>query len=329
MNNIHPVVKIIGGLTIGFILSFGFYMLSGGGGANQDSSLGVGFTPELPVEAVDVKADRERYQNISKSELQETVQERIERDRAQAETLRSMESTDIVSLYNDRPKDSGVPKSSEPPVYQPVATEPSATPVRQTKPQPQVKTLSAGVDTKGTEKKAEESYFYTITAPGLQGTTTEEPTEVNTRATIYGSYNLKAGDKVRLRLMEPLTLPDVTIPANVVVNGIATSGGGQRLLIKVYRIEYKRSNYATDLTVFDTDGAEGLYVPQNDVNDQVSRSGTGIASGAADALTGGLYGIDEIVSGMSQVRQTSAAKIYIRDGFPVVIRLASNGANGN
>ncbi|MDV3616185.1 conjugative transposon protein TraM [Elizabethkingia anophelis] len=87
---------------------------------------------------------------------------------------------------------------------------------------------------------------------------------------------------VRLRLMETAKTPSRTIPAGTVLTANAKFAGG-RLQLKITSIEFEGNIIPVEITVYDLDGQQGLYVPY---------------SPEVNALT-------EIASNMSQTSGTS------------------------
>src|SRR5690606_28139111 len=65
---------------------------------------------------------------------------------------------------------------------------------------------------------------------------------------------------VRLRLLETAQTPVRSIPAGTVLTASAKCQGG-RLQLKVTAIEYEGNIIPVDITVYDVDGQQGLYVP--------------------------------------------------------------------
>lgn len=79
-------------------------------------------------------------------------------------------------------------------------------------------------------------------------------------ACIYGNQTVTDGQKVRLRLLEQMRVGDIVIPVNAVVTGSARITG-ERLGISVTSIEYAGSIYNVKLSVYDTDGQQGIFIP--------------------------------------------------------------------
>ena len=79
-------------------------------------------------------------------------------------------------------------------------------------------------------------------------------------ACIYGNQTVTDGQKVQLRLLERMRVGDIIIPANAVVTGSARITG-ERLGIGITSIEYAGSIYNVKLSVYDTDGQQGIFIP--------------------------------------------------------------------
>ena len=79
-------------------------------------------------------------------------------------------------------------------------------------------------------------------------------------ACVYGNQTVTDGQKVRLRLLEQMRVGDIVIPVNAVVTGSARITG-ERLGISVTSIEYAGSIYNVKLSVYDTDGQQGIFIP--------------------------------------------------------------------
>ena len=82
--------------------------------------------------------------------------------------------------------------------------------------------------------------------------------------------------------MQDLTLSDGTvIPANTHITG--TCSFSRRLKIKVSMLHYGNRMFATDLSVYDNDGTEGIYCPLAEETTKKNKKAKDIASGAVGA----------------------------------------------
>ena len=102
------------------------------------------------------------------------------------------------------------------------------------------------------------------------------------RAIVQETQTITDESGVRLRLLEMAKTPSLTIPAGTVLTANAKFSGG-RLQLKVTSIEFEGNIIPMEITVYDLDGQQGLYVPY---------------SPEMNALT-------EIASNMSQTSGTS------------------------
>ena len=86
-------------------------------------------------------------------------------------------------------------------------------------------------------------------------------TEKNTiRACIHDNQTITDGQAVRLRLTEPMRAGETVIPKNALVTG-AGKIAGERLGISITSLEYRGLIIPVELTVIDSDGQEGIFIP--------------------------------------------------------------------
>ena len=88
-------------------------------------------------------------------------------------------------------------------------------------------------------------------------------TERNTiKACVHDNQTIIDGQAVRLRLLEAMRAGTTVIPQNTLVTGIGKIGG-ERLGITITSLEYKGLIIPVELTVVDTDGQEGIFIPNS------------------------------------------------------------------
>lgn len=88
-------------------------------------------------------------------------------------------------------------------------------------------------------------------------------TERNTiKACVHDNQTITDGQAVRLRLLEAMRAGTTVIPQNTLVTGIGKIGG-ERLGITITALEYKGLIIPVELTVVDTDGQEGIFIPNS------------------------------------------------------------------
>lgn len=81
-------------------------------------------------------------------------------------------------------------------------------------------------------------------------------------AVVAGNQSVTDGQTVRLRIVEPMWIGSRLVPRNTTVVGAARLQG-ERLEIAVSSVECEGSVYEVELTVYDTDGQEGVNIPNS------------------------------------------------------------------
>lgn len=80
------------------------------------------------------------------------------------------------------------------------------------------------------------------------------------KACVHDAQTVVGETGVRLRLLEPARTPQRTIPQGTIVTANAKFQGG-RLQLKITSIELEGNIIPVDITIYDLDGQQGLYVP--------------------------------------------------------------------
>ncbi|GAA4429888.1 conjugative transposon protein TraM [Pontibacter saemangeumensis] len=93
----------------------------------------------------------------------------------------------------------------------------------------------------------------------------DEATAVNARqngiaAVVHETHTVVTGSTVKLRLTGDVYINGILVPEDNFVFGMA-SLDGERLHIHVNSIRYQNSLFPVDLSVYDMDGLEGIYIP--------------------------------------------------------------------
>ena len=81
-------------------------------------------------------------------------------------------------------------------------------------------------------------------------------------AVVAGNQSVTDGQTVRLRIVEPMWIGNRLVPRNTAVVGAARLQG-ERLEIAVSSVGCDGSVYEVELTVYDTDGQEGINIPNS------------------------------------------------------------------
>jgi len=172
------------------------------------------------------------------------------------------------------------------------------------------------------DRKPRNSGFLTVAG-------NEEETGKNCiRACISQTVTLTNGKELQLRLMEPIQVSDVLIPANTLIIG-ACRIGGERMNVTITSIQYAGNIIPVQLQVYGMDGQPGISVPGNDAitaakevaSSLASSTGSGIMISdnagsqlAADLGKGLIQGASQYIS-----KKMSAVKVTIKAGYQVLL----------
>jgi conjugative transposon TraM protein len=80
------------------------------------------------------------------------------------------------------------------------------------------------------------------------------------QAVVAANQTVTSGSTIKFRLTNDIYINGRMIPKNTFLYG-AASLAGERLAVKIASLSYRNSIFPVDLTVYDIDGAEGIYVP--------------------------------------------------------------------
>lgn len=118
------------------------------------------------------------------------------------------------------------------------------------------------------------------------------------RAIIDETKTIKLGDEVKMRLMEDIQIGSMKVPKGTII--VAKSNlSGNRLQLKVTSIEYKERIIGVDLSAFDLNGQEGLYVPLSTEAVGLKALGEGLAETATGGISIQQSGKDQILANVS------------------------------
>lgn len=148
------------------------------------------------------------------------------------------------------------------------------------------------------------------------------------RACVDRNQRVRAGSQVRLRLLEPMQAGTHLIPEGTPLFGMARIDG-QRLSIVVTSIESAGSIILVELTVYDTDGQQGINVPDSmertAAKESLAAVGQSVGSGmtltrdarqqiAMDLTRGAMSGLSQYFG--SKMREV---KIHLKAGYNVFL----------
>jgi len=149
------------------------------------------------------------------------------------------------------------------------------------------------------------------------------------RACVHADQTLVDGQGVRLRLLERMRVGSTILPRNTLLTGTA-SLHGERLAIVITSVEFAGQIIPVKLTVYDSDGQEGIYIPNSmeiDAAKEVATNlgqnmGTSVSitnqSAGGQLLTeagkGAIQGVSQYIS-----RKARQVKVHLKAGYRVML----------
>jgi conjugative transposon TraM protein len=158
----------------------------------------------------------------------------------------------------------------------------------------------------------------------LIGTTAIEDSHNAIQAVIHETQTIVDGSTVKLRLLNDVFINGVHIPKDNFLYGIA-SLRGERLSIKINSVRYNNSLFPVELSVYDMDGLNGIYIPGAITRDVAKQSTDrsmqtiGLTSldpsWQAQAAGAGIEAAKTLVS-----RKVKLIKVTVKAGYQVLLR---------
>lgn len=191
----------------------------------------------------------------------------------------------------------------------------------------------------GRDRSSRNAFFglYTEDARKAQQRLLDE--EIGTiRAMVYGDQEINTmGSRIKIRLLEPLYVRGILIPANTLLYGMGQFAG-QRINLLIRSIQYQNRLFPVNIQIFDMDGMAGLYVPNMTNLDlakqtaaQVAQSGGGGGLGGGVFLNGSAQAVaasaalqagQQVVQGVKQgvARKAQIQRAYLKNNYFVLLR---------
>ena len=147
-------------------------------------------------------------------------------------------------------------------------------------------------------------------------------------ACINGAQSVTDGQAVKLRLLEPMAVADRIIPRNAALVGAARIQG-ERLGITITSLEYEGMVIPVELSVYDTDGQPGIFIPNSMELDAVKEvaanmggslgSSINISTDAGAQLASDLG--KGLIQGTSQyiAKKMRTVKVHLKAGYKVML----------
>lgn len=147
-------------------------------------------------------------------------------------------------------------------------------------------------------------------------------------ACVYGYQTITDGQAVKLRLLEPMAVDDMIIPRNAVVVG-AGRIQGERLGISITSLEYEGTIIPVELTVYDSDGQEGIFIPNsmelNAVKEVAANMGGSLGSSINISTDAGAQLASDlgkgVIQGTSQyiAKKMRTVKVHLKSGYKIML----------
>ena len=147
-------------------------------------------------------------------------------------------------------------------------------------------------------------------------------------AVVAGNQSVVDGESVRLSTAEPMWVGNRLIPRNTTVVGSARVQG-ERLEIEISSIECEGSIYDVELQVYDSDGQEGINIPQSMESDALHEIGANMGSTMGSSInistnTGAQIASDVgrgLINGVSQylTKKLRTVKVHLKAGYRVML----------
>jgi conjugative transposon TraM protein len=161
--------------------------------------------------------------------------------------------------------------------------------------------------------------FYSLTAA-----TAIEDSQNAIQAVIHETQTIVDGSTVKLRLLNDVFINGIHIPKDNFLYGIA-SLQGERLNIKINSVRYNNSLFPVELSVYDMDGLNGIYIPGAITRDVAKQSADrsmqtiGLTSldpsWQAQAAGAGIEAAKTLFS-----RKVKLIKVTVKAGYHVLLR---------
>ena len=147
-------------------------------------------------------------------------------------------------------------------------------------------------------------------------------------AVVASNQSVTDGESVKLRITEPMWVGSRLIPRNTVIVGSARVQG-ERLEIEISSIECDGSIYDVELQVYDSDGQEGINIPNSMESDALHEIGANMGSTMSSSInistnTGAQIASDVgrgLINGVSQYlnKKLRTVKVHLKAGYRVML----------
>ena len=163
---------------------------------------------------------------------------------------------------------------------------------------------------------------------------TVSQTDRNTiSACVYNNQTVMDGQTVRFRLLEPMSVSGREIPRNALVVGTAKLQG-ERLSIVISSLEYRGNIIPVELSVYDTDGQAGIFIPgsmeRSAAKEIAANMGTSVGSSVNISTDAGAQLASDLGKGLIQgtsqyfAKKMRTVKVHLKAGYKVLLYQPEN-----
>ena len=163
---------------------------------------------------------------------------------------------------------------------------------------------------------------------------TVSQTDRNTiSACVHNNQTVMDGQTVRFRLLEPMSVSGREIPRNALVVGTAKLQG-ERLSIIISSLGYRGSIIPVELSVYDTDGQAGIFIPgsmeRNAAKEIAANMGTSVGSSVNISTDAGAQLAADLGKGLIQgtsqyfAKKMRTVKVHLKAGYKVLLYQPDN-----
>lgn len=152
-------------------------------------------------------------------------------------------------------------------------------------------------------------------------------------AVIAGDQSVTNGQSVKLRTTEPMWIGDRLIPRQITLTGLARLQD-ERLEIEITSVETGGSIYDVELKVYDSDGQEGINIPNSMESDALHEIGANMGSTMGSSINistdaGAQIASDVgrgLINGVSQylTKKMRTVKVHLKSGYRVMLYQPEN-----
>ena len=163
---------------------------------------------------------------------------------------------------------------------------------------------------------------------------TASQTDRNTiSACVHNNQTVTDGQIVRFRLLEPMLVSGWEIPRNALVVGTAKVQG-ERLAVAISSLEYRGNIIPVELSVYDTDGQAGIFIPGSMERSAAKEIVAGMGTSAGSSMNfstdaGAQLAADlgkGLIQGTSQYfsKKMRTVKVHLKAGYKVLLYQPDN-----